>query len=155
MVSTEGHPFGVLFYYAHLPSCRVIPSDIGLFKKTGNNMQEFTSFCRMYRAKGDVFMNGHQISIELESIARRVLKTERGGYGHVAHADYIDIQGGAFHVIISVLAPCYKNATEEERAKIDEFIEKYRDLSDKKVGEEFDLVRTMTDELKQLTRELY
>jgi hypothetical protein len=96
----------------------------------------------------------HQISIHLEQIARRTLKTDWGGFGHVAHADYIDMAGGAFHVVIAVLAPFYKEASKEDKAKISEFIEKYRDLSDKRVREEPEKVKKLVDDLDGLTREL-
>lgn len=97
----------------------------------------------------------HSISLDLEHVVRRVLKTDMGGFGHVAHADYIDMKGGAFNAIIAVLAPCYQDASSSDRAVVDEFIEKYRDLSDKKVSEVSTTVREMIDELKELVKRLY
>ena len=96
----------------------------------------------------------HQLSIELEHLARRVLKTGWGGYGHVAHADYIDMPGGAFHVVLAVLSPYYQKADDDKRSLINEFIDKYRELSDKRVREKHEEVKKMTSELKNLIEEL-
>lgn len=97
-------------------------------------------------------MSHHQ-SIELEMLARRVLGTLQGGFGHVAHADYIDMQGGVFHVILSVLAPFYKNSSDNMRIEIDNFIDKYRDISDKR-EREIDNTEIIIDELKELVDKL-
>ncbi|MDR4936044.1 hypothetical protein RGU11_06645 [Rossellomorea marisflavi] len=96
----------------------------------------------------------HLISMELENLARRVLKTGRGGFGHVASADYIDMPGGAFHVVISVLAPFYKDANDEYKAKISGIIHEYRDLSDKRVTEDPEKVKKLVDDLERITSEL-
>jgi hypothetical protein len=92
----------------------------------------------------------HQIAMRLEHVARRELNTEYGGYGYVAHADYIEMVGGAYHVVIAVLAPYYKDAEKQDREKISGFIEKYRELGDKRIRESKSEFEKMTDELKEL-----
>lgn len=96
----------------------------------------------------------HQIAIELESIVRRALKTGWKGFGHVANADHIELPGGAFVAIVASLAPYYKEADDETRGEISEFIDRWRDLAQTRVKDNVEEVKKLVIELKRMIDKL-
>lgn len=98
----------------------------------------------------------HQISMRLEMAGRSALGLEgRGGLYGVIDADYIDVVGNAFTVLIASLAPYYKTGDSDVKNKIDSFLEKYNYLSDKD-GDKSKYskgVEESAKELRQLVKE--
>lgn len=96
----------------------------------------------------------HHTSVELESLVRRALNTGWGGFGHVAHADHIDLEGGAYVAMIACLAPYYKESGNETKGRISDFIDRWRFLEKEKVRDKVDEVKTLVKELRVLLDEL-
>lgn len=96
----------------------------------------------------------NRISFDLEGLVRRALNTGWGGLGGIAKADYIDMDGGAFHAIIAALAPYYKDAGSDTQAEISNFIHKYRFLSTERVRDHKEDARELIRELDSLLDKL-
>lgn len=116
-----------------------------------NTILNFTKSTR----KGLVFLFSQQIAIKLEVVARRALNIKKkGAMAGVISAEYIEKQRGAFTVICSALAPYYLNATPEERAPLDDIIERYRYLEDSSSEFYFKGIDKATEELRVLFDDL-
>ncbi|WP_339260954.1 hypothetical protein [Lysinibacillus sp. FSL K6-3209] len=66
-----------------------------------------------------------------ENLCRRALGADdRGALGGLVDADNLNIVGVGYYVIAASLAPYYKISNQEKRELIDNYLEKYLDLSD-------------------------
>ena len=100
-------------------------------------------------------MFSQQIAIKLEVVARRALNIKKqGGMSGIISADYIENQRGAFTVLCTALAPYYLNATEEERAPLNDMIDRYQHLQDCSHEEYFKTTDRAAEELKSLLDDL-
>jgi len=100
-------------------------------------------------------MANHQISMSLETAARKALSVQGRGVLHgVIDADYIDIIGNAFTVLIAAVSPYYKEADAENRAEIESFLDKYSFLGESDVERDryTEGVDSAATELRELIR---
>ena len=78
-------------------------------------------------------MNGQSYAIEIEHIIRDVFSCERFGFGGIANSDFIRYQ--PFNAIIAALAYRFATADEEQKDKIEKFIEDKSFYSDFSIDE--------------------
>lgn len=102
-------------------------------------------------------MSNHFNSIRLENVCRSALNVDsRGALYGMVDADFIDRVGNALPVIAMSVAPYYRNATSEDRQRIEDFLESFSHLGDENYdrNEYSSEVARAAEELRALLRTL-
>ncbi|MEQ6390322.1 hypothetical protein RZN22_13490 [Bacillaceae bacterium S4-13-58] len=91
--------------------------------------------------------NSHHLALRVENAVRNALDCDRFGFGGIADADFIERLGyyTAFSVVLDL-------QYQEKRDSIDEFLQKYYDLSGININGNEDRFRRAIDEFMDLVR---
>lgn len=80
-----------------------------------------------------MFISHHSYAVKIEHILWKVFNCNRGGFGGIVNADYID--RNPYSAIACALAIYYLNNTDENKKLIDKFLGDYYFYSDKSIVE--------------------